>query len=128
MKPTFKKYLRIILIIVATPIAAWILFIIFLTIRTKNDVVEVPGHCVAIVGHGKPSYDIGIRLENHKPGYYINRGEQYGPGVDSLEAWILNKNVTLHVWTNFVGVERGHIEKITSGGEVVWDEGARFGG
>jgi hypothetical protein len=121
-----KKYLKIGLIIIAVYVAACALYIIFLSIRFKDDIQVVSGKCVYVHGHGKPSYDIGIGLENNKEGFYINRGEQYAAPADSFKAQMLNKDVTLFVRCNFMNVNIGHIEKILKGDTVLWNEDEVF--
>jgi hypothetical protein len=110
------------MLIIATPIVLWILFVIFMNIRFDDDINIVSGKCVYVHGHGKPSYDIGIRLENNNEGYYINRGEQYAAPADSFKAQMLNKDVTLFVRSNFMNVSAGHIQKITAGDKVLYDQ------
>jgi hypothetical protein len=67
-----------------------------------------------------PSYDIVF----HDDGtyyYYINRGLQQGLNLDSLNAKVLNKTVTLHLPKLLFGTAE-HISQMTLGDEIIFTE------
>ena len=69
-----------------------------------------------------PSYDI-VFSDNHGDHYYINRGLEQGLNLDSLNAKVLNKTVTLHLPKLLGGVATSeHIAQIAVGDEIIFTE------
>lgn len=67
-----------------------------------------------------PSYDI-IFSDADGDHYYINRGLERGLNLDSLNAKVLNKTVTLHLPRLFFGTSE-HIAQLAIGDEVIFTE------
>lgn len=53
--------------------------------------------------------------------YYINRGLEYGLNLDSLNAKVLNKTVTLHLPKLWLGTSE-HIAQLAVGDEIIYTE------
>jgi hypothetical protein len=53
--------------------------------------------------------------------YYINRGLEQGLNLDSLNAKVLNKTVTLHLPKMLFGTSE-HIAQMTLGDEIIFTE------
>lgn len=66
------------------------------------------------------TYDIQFKTENEKA-YYINRGLELGLNLDSLNAKVLNKTVTLHIATLLFGSTK-HISQLTLENEIIFSE------
>ena len=66
------------------------------------------------------SYDIVFRNKG-SDFYYINRGLEQGLNLDSLNAKVLNKTVTLHLPRLFYGTSE-HIAQLTVGDEIIFSE------
>lgn len=54
--------------------------------------------------------------------YYINRGLEQGLNLDSLNAKILNKTVTLHLAKVLGGITSEHISQMKLGDEIIFTE------
>lgn len=54
--------------------------------------------------------------------YYINRGLEQGLTLEGLEKKLLNKEITLHVFELWFGVESEHISRLALGDEIVFSE------
>ena len=54
--------------------------------------------------------------------YYINRGLENGLNLDSLNAKVLNKTVTLHLAKLIGGATSEHIAQLTLGDEIIYTE------
>jgi hypothetical protein len=54
--------------------------------------------------------------------YYINRGLENGLNLDSLNAKVLNKTVTLHLAKLIGGTTSEHITQLTLGDEIIYTE------
>lgn len=66
------------------------------------------------------TYDIVFHDgENHS--YYINRGIEYGLNLDSLNAKVLNKTVTLHLPILIYGTSK-HIAQLAIEDEIIFTE------
>ena len=66
------------------------------------------------------SYDIVFHNDNNDS-YYINRGLERGLNLDSLNAKVLNKTVTLHLANVFYGAS-GHIAQLAIDDEIIFTE------
>ena len=66
------------------------------------------------------SYDI-VFHDDGTDFYYINRGIELGLNLDSLNAKVLNKSVTLHLPTLVYGTSR-HIAQLAIGDAVIFTE------
>ena len=54
--------------------------------------------------------------------FYINRGLERGLNLDSLNAKVLNKTVTLHLAKVIGGITSEHISQLTLGDEIIFTE------
>ena len=54
--------------------------------------------------------------------YYINRGLENGLNLDSLNAKVLNKTVTLHLAKLIGGTTSEHISQLALGDEIIYTE------
>ena len=54
--------------------------------------------------------------------YYINRGLENGLNLDSLNAKVLNKTVTLHLAKLIGGATSEHIAQLALGDEIIYTE------
>ncbi len=66
------------------------------------------------------SYDI-VFTDNQGDQYYINRGLERGLNLDSLNAKVLNKTVTLHLPKLWLGTSE-HIAQIALGDDIIFTE------
>ncbi len=66
------------------------------------------------------SYDI-VFHDDGTDYYYINRGLQQGLNLDSLNAKVLNKTVTLHLPKMLFGTSE-HIAQMAFGDEIIFTE------
>lgn len=66
------------------------------------------------------SYDITFS-DSHGDEYYINRGLERGLNLDSLNAKVLNKTVTLHLPKLWLGTSE-HIAQLAVGDEIIFIE------
>ncbi|WP_299272844.1 hypothetical protein [uncultured Psychroserpens sp.] len=66
------------------------------------------------------SFDI-IFSDDHGDHYYINRGLERGLNLDSLNAKVLNKTVTLHLPKLFFGTSE-HIAQLAIDDEIIFTE------
>ena len=106
------------------PFATMVLFVIIFSCLISN---PKPDDCVvktiqvAKISEGT-SYDIVF----HNPEgefYYINRGLEQGLNLDSLNAKILNKTVTLHLAKILGGsMTSEHIAQLAIGDEIIFTE------
>ncbi|WP_298893021.1 hypothetical protein [uncultured Psychroserpens sp.] len=62
-----------------------------------------------------------IFSDDHGDHYYINRGLERGLNLDSLNAKVLNKTVTLHLPKLFFGTSE-HIAQLAVGDEIIFSE------
>ncbi|WP_179343311.1 hypothetical protein [Winogradskyella ursingii] len=60
--------------------------------------------------------------DNGSDFYYINRGLEQGLNLDSLNAKVLNKTVTLHLAKVVGGITSEHISQMTLGDEIIYTE------
>ena len=67
------------------------------------------------------SFDI-VFYDNGSDFYYINRGLERGLNLDSLNAKVLNKTVTLHLAKILGGITSEHISQLTVGDEIIFTE------
>lgn len=94
--------------------------------------------CSCIIDHPKPedcvietititkitegtSNDI-VFHDNGTDFYYINRGLEQGLNLDSLNAKVLNKTVTLHLAKVLGGITSEHISQMKLGDEIIFTE------
>ena len=61
-----------------------------------------------------PSYDI-VFHDDGTDYFYINRGLEHGLNLDSLNAKVLNKTVTLHLAKIMGGITSEHISQLVVG-------------
>ena len=59
--------------------------------------------------------------DNGTDDYYINRGLEHGLNLDSLNAKVLNKTVTLHLPKLMFGTSK-HIAQLAIGDEIIFTE------
>ncbi len=68
------------------------------------------------------SFDI-VFTDLQGDSYYINRGLERGLNLDSLNAKVLNKRVTLHLAKTLGGyVTSEHISQLSVGGDIIFTE------
>ena len=67
------------------------------------------------------SYDI-VFHDDGTDYFYINRGLEYGLNLDSLNAKVLNKTVTLHLAKIMGGITSEHISQLAVGNEIIYTE------
>ncbi|MFT5242158.1 MAG: hypothetical protein ACJA1H_000815 [Glaciecola sp.] len=67
-----------------------------------------------------PSFDI-VFLDYNTDRYYINRGLENGINLDSLNAKVLNKTVTLHLPNLFYGTSE-YIARLAIDNEIIFTE------
>ncbi|MBT8394096.1 MAG: hypothetical protein KJN66_04510 [Bacteroidia bacterium] len=68
------------------------------------------------------TFDI-VFSDKHEDHYYINRGLEKGLNLDSLNAKVLNKSVTLHLPKRLGGfVTSEHIAQLKVGEEIIFTE------
>lgn len=63
-----------------------------------------------------------VFYSNDTDSYYINRGLEEGLNLDSLNAKVLNKTVTLHLAKILGGVTSFHISQLALGDEIIYTE------
>ncbi|NRD19102.1 hypothetical protein HNV08_03505 [Winogradskyella eckloniae] len=83
-----------------------------------SDCKVVSAKIVALKAY--PSLDIGFRGDQGER-FYINRGVEFGLNLDSLNAKVLNKTVTLHLPKLLFGVTR-HIAHLEIDGQILYSE------
>jgi hypothetical protein len=66
------------------------------------------------------AYDV-VFSDNHGDHYYINRGLERGLNLDSLNAKVLNKRVTLHLPKLWLGTSE-HIAQLAVGDDIIFTE------
>jgi hypothetical protein len=66
------------------------------------------------------SYDI-VLSDDGGDHYYINRGLKHGLNLDSLNAKVLNKTVTLHLPKLWLGTSE-HIAQLAVGDDIIFTE------
>ncbi len=54
--------------------------------------------------------------------YYINRGLENGFTLEETKAAVLNKTITLHLYTFWFGTESEHISQLEVAGDVLYSE------
>lgn len=67
-----------------------------------------------------PSYDI-VFHDNKTDYFYINRGLEQGLNLETLNAKVLNKTVTLHLPKMLFGTSE-HIVQMAIGDEIIYTE------
>ena len=67
------------------------------------------------------SYDIVFK-DDGNDSYYINKGLGQGLNLDSLNAKVLNKTVTLHLAKVLGGITSGHISQLETEDEIIFTE------
>ena len=67
-----------------------------------------------------PTFDIQFKTDKGKT-YYINRGIESGLNLDSLNAKVLNKTVTLHLPKMIYGPSK-HIAQLAIEDQVIYTE------
>ena len=86
--------------------------------RPENCVVETAK--ITKITEG-PSYDI-VFHDDGTDFYYINRGIEQGLNLDSLNAEVLNKTVTLHLAKIIGGITSEHISQLEVDGDTIYTE------
>ncbi len=86
--------------------------------RPENCVVETVK--IVKITEG-PSYDI-VFHDNGTDFFHINRGLEQGLNLDSLNAIVLNKTVTLHLAKIIGGITSEHISQLTVDDEIIYTE------
>ena len=69
---------------------------------------------------GVASEDIVLK-DSNGDNYYINRGLERGLNLDSLNAKVLNKTVTLHLPKLWLGTSE-HVAQLAIGDEIIYTE------
>lgn len=87
--------------------------------NTKPEECEVVEVTIKRITEGS-AYDI-VFHDNGTDYYYINRGLQQGLNLDSLNAKVLNKTVTLHLPKMLFGTSE-HISQMAIGDEIIFTE------
>lgn len=90
--------------------------------RPENCVVETVKIVKIIEGS---SYDI-VFHDNGTDFYYINRGLEKGLNLDSLNAKVLNKTVTLYLAKIIGGVTSEHISQLEVDGDTIYTEFPKY--
>ena len=67
-----------------------------------------------------PTYDIQFKAENGAT-FYINRGLESGLNLDSLNAKVLNKTVTLHLPIMIYGPSK-HVAQLATEEQIIYTE------
>lgn len=96
-----------------------IMFVSCIINNPKPEECEVITTTIIKIEEGS-SYDIVFRT-NGTDYYYINRGLEQGLNLDSLNAKVLNKTVTLHLPRLIFGTSE-HISQLTVGDEIIFSE------
>lgn len=86
--------------------------------RPENCVVETAK--IVKITEG-PSYDI-VFHDDGTDYFYINRGLEQGLNLDSLNAKVLNKTVTLHLAKIIGGITSEHISQLAIDDEIIYTE------
>ncbi|MCB0446074.1 MAG: hypothetical protein KDD03_00910 [Gelidibacter sp.] len=105
-----------------TPFFALVVFVLStscIIVNTQPDECEVVTVKITKIKEG-PSYDI-VFYGDGTNNYYINRGLEQGLNLDSLNAKVLNKTVTLHLAKLFYGTSK-HIAQMAINDEVIFTE------
>jgi len=111
-----------------TPFFTLILSLVFAVIlsfssciinNTKPEDCSIVTATITEITEGS-SYDI-VFHDDGTDFYYINRGIELGLNLDSLNAKVLNKSVTLHVPKLVYGNSR-HITQMAIGDEIIYTE------
>jgi hypothetical protein len=102
-----------------------IVFIIFLSLHSCINNNTQPEKCTVVkakiikITEG-PSFDI-VFHDDSSNRYYINRGLENGLNLDSLNAKVLNKTVTLHLPNLFYGTSED-IAQLAIDDEIIFTE------
>ncbi|WP_400076221.1 hypothetical protein [Winogradskyella sp. R77965] len=88
--------------------------------NTKPEDCEIVTSKIIELREG-PSFDIGFTGDKGET-FYINRGIEAGLNLDSLNAKVLNKTVTLHLAKIMGGVTSRHIAQLALNDEVIYSE------
>lgn len=86
--------------------------------RPENCVVETVK--IVKITEG-PSNDI-VFHDDGTDYFYINRGLEQGLNLDSLNAKVLNKTVTLHLAKIIGGITSEHISQLAIDDEIIYTE------
>ena len=87
--------------------------------ESEPDTCVVQTETITDIKEG-PSNDI-VFSDNQGDHYYINRGLERGLNLDSLNAKVLNKTVTLHLPKLWLGTSE-HIAQLAVGDEIIYTE------
>lgn len=87
--------------------------------NTRPEECEIVDVTIKKITEG-PSYDI-VFHDDGTDYYYINRGLQQGLNLDSLNAKVLNKTVTLHLPKMLFGTSE-HIAQMALGDDIIFTE------
>jgi hypothetical protein len=105
-----------------------LLFAVFQIVLSSSHIKNVsPKKCVIetekIIKISEGTSNDIVFSNNHGGHYYINRGLERGLNLDSLNAKVLNKTVTLHLPKVLGGlVTSGHIAQLAVGNTIIFTE------
>lgn len=115
-----NKYIWKSIFIIALVIVLPLLFMKACVIyNPKPDNCKVVSAKIIKIREGS-TYDIQFKTETEEV-YYINRGMEQGLNLDSLNAKVLNKTVTLHLPILAFGPSN-HIAQLAVNGEILFTE------
>ena len=105
------------------PIIAFVFLLTFMACiiqNTKPEDCNIETVKIVKIIEGS-SYDIVFK-DNGNDSYYINRGLERGLNLDSLNAKVLNKTVTLHLAKVLGGITSEHISQLAIGNDIIFTE------
>ncbi|REG89651.1 hypothetical protein [Winogradskyella sediminis] len=114
MKISIKKF--VILIIVVTPLFFYKSFVIH---NPKSSECKIISSKIIELREG-PTFDIQFKGDDGKS-FYINRGIESGLNLDTLNAKVLNKTVTLHLPKMIYGPSK-HIAQLAVEDQIIYSE------
>jgi len=115
-----KKAVLFISILVLLTLSAFLLIKAITIENPKPEDCVVHTVTITKITEGS-SYDI-VFHDGGTDFYYINRGLEQGLNLDSLNAKVLNKRVTLHLAKVFSGITSEHISQLTIDDEIIFTE------
>ena len=122
-----KKTKNNIVVFIALIVISWIVFLsyqLFMSYKIDDPIAKnckIQTEYIIKISEGTSS-DI-VFSDNNGDHYYINRGLERGLNLDSLNAKVLNKTVTLHLpkvlGSNIISE---HIAQIAIGNDIIFTE------
>ena len=101
--------------------AGYHLIMAFKIENPKPEICRIQTETIIKITEGT-SKDI-VFSDSHGDHYYINRGLERGLNLDSLQAKVLNKTVTLHLPKVLGGMATSeHIAQLTVGDKIIFSE------